>query len=207
MEIALMMQFWVVCMLLVMSPGADWAFAIGAGVKAKSVWPSIAGILVGYVIVVAVISAGVGSLAVQYPQLITALTIIGSLYLLYLGASALRSTPDASALAVAEMDADARRQFVKGIGVSALNPKGLLLLLALLPQFVSSTGWATGAQMFALGSIHIVNCAIVYTAVAMIARRALRGRPTASAWVARGSGVVLLLVGSVLLIEQLVALS
>lgn len=206
MELTAVLQFWAVCLMLVCSPGADWAFAIGAGVRAKRVWPSISGILVGYAIVVAVIAAGLGMLAVQFPAIVTVMTLVGSLYLLYLGVSAIRTPNTGGDLAIADLDADSRRQFVQGIGVSALNPKGLLLLLALLPQFVTVGSVPTGLQMAALGGLHIVSCAIVYSAVALVSRRALRGRPTASVWVTRGSGMVLLCVGAVLLFEQLASM-
>ncbi len=68
------------------------------------------------------------------------------------------------------------RPAVKGLGVSALNPKGLLLFLALLPQFTDShSPWPIPLQIVALGLAHTASCAAVYTAVGKRARRQVRG--------------------------------
>ena len=54
------------------------------------------------------------------------------------------------------------RAAVKGLGVSALNPKGLLLFLALLPQFTDShSPWPIPLQIVALGLAHTASCAAV----------------------------------------------
>src|ERR1700722_11655942 len=55
---------------------------------------------------------------------------------------------------------------VRGLGISALNPKGLLLFLALLPQFTDSNSpWPIPLQIVPLGLTHTASCAVVYTAV------------------------------------------
>ena len=47
-----------------------------------------------------------------------------------------------------------RALLVRGIGVSGLNPKGLLVLLALLPQFANPRGsWPLSAQLGLLGLV------------------------------------------------------
>ena len=62
--------------------------------------------------------------------------------------------------------------------VSGLNPKALLLCLALLPQFTRSTAaWPVAVQIGALGAIQIVNCALVYSLVGVGAGLVLRRRP------------------------------
>lgn len=206
MELSLVLQFWLVGALLVLTPGADWAYAIGAGLRAKSVLPAVGGVLVDYCAVIVVIALGVGALAAQHPQVLTAMTLAGAGYLLYLGAASLRAT--AAEPGEGPMIGDRpMAQFLRGAGVSSFNPKGLLLLLALLPQFVAPSGWPTGMQVLALGGIHVVNCAIVYTGVALLARRTLRGRPGAAALVAKISGVILLAFGTALLIEQAVSMT
>lgn len=44
---------------------------------------------------------------------------------------------------------------MKGADVSGLNPKALLLFLALLPQFVNrDEAWSFGVQITALGLVH-----------------------------------------------------
>lgn len=77
--------------------------------------------------------------------------------------------------------------------MSGLNPKVILLFLALLPQFVDTkAGWPVPAQIVGLGIVHVVNCGIVYLLVGNAARLVLRTRPQAAKVVGRISGAVML---------------
>ncbi len=88
------------------------------------------------------------------------------------------------------------------MGVSGINPKGILLLLALLPQFTTVDGWSSSVQMFVLGALHVANRAIAYFAVALAATRLLQSRPRVSVTVTRVAGVIMLLIGGGILVEQ-----
>lgn len=58
-----------------------------------------------------------------------------------------------------------------GGGDQHAQPEGVLAVLALLPQFTEpDTGWPLGLQIVALGLVHVVNCAVVYTGVGAGAR-------------------------------------
>jgi threonine/homoserine/homoserine lactone efflux protein len=93
---------------------------------------------------------------------------------------------------------------VKGAGVSGLNPKALLLFLALLPQFTTrGAAWPFAAQIALLGLVHTANCAVVYTGVGTTARRVLRTRPAAATALTRCSGAAMIAIGVLLLIERL----
>jgi threonine/homoserine/homoserine lactone efflux protein len=94
--------------------------------------------------------------------------------------------------------------FGRGFGVSGLNPKVPVLLLALLPQFTDSQGeWPVWAQLAVLGLLHVVTCGVVYALVGIGAHRLLAARPTAATTVSRVSGALMIVLGAVLLIEQL----
>lgn len=207
MDLSVVVQFWIVAILLALAPGADWAFAITAGLRARSVVPPVLGILFGYAIVITVVAVGVGSLVARYPVALTAATVIGACYLLWLGVTTLSRPVGPVAASDGPLGGSSFCQFARGTGVSATNPKGLLLLLALLPQFISPHGWPPSAQMLALGGIHLVNCAVVYFTVALLARRVLRSRPRAIVIVTRLSGTAMTLIGAGLLIERVIGLA
>ena len=96
------------------------------------------------------------------------------------------------------------RQAVKGMGISGLNPKVFLLFLALLPQFTDTgSRWPVALQIVALGMVHTVSCAVVYTGVGMAARHVLRARPGAAQVVTWISGGAMILIGGVLVAQQL----
>jgi len=135
----------------------------------------------------------------------TVVTVVGAAYLVWLGIATLArpSALDASAQPPAESWVS---QVVKGASTSALNPKVFLLFLALLPQFTRpDTGWPLGAQIVALGLVHVISCAVVYTSVGAGARLVLRARPAAAHVVTRISGVAMVGIGMLLFAERLVA--
>ena len=52
--------FWVVSFLLIMTPGADWAYAISAGINGRRVVPAVVGLMSGHLLATLVVVAGVG---------------------------------------------------------------------------------------------------------------------------------------------------
>ena len=89
MAINMLTAFWAVSISLVMVPGADWAYAISAGMRDKAIAPAIGGMLLGYLMITVVVAAGVGALVASVPAILTVLTFLGAGYLLWLGGSVL----------------------------------------------------------------------------------------------------------------------
>ncbi|NDK90031.1 LysE family translocator [Gordonia desulfuricans] len=194
--------FWAVSLVFVLTPGADWAYAIAAGVRDRTVVPAIGGMLGGHVLATVVVATGIAAVIAGTPEVMTAVTVTGALYLAWLGIATLRHPPTPQ---IAETSGDISwiRRAGKGFGVSALNPKVFLLIVALLPQFTTAgSGWPIGWQITALGAVHLIGCAAVYAAVGLSARRVLRARPSAARMVARVSGVAMIGIGAVLVLEN-----
>jgi threonine/homoserine/homoserine lactone efflux protein len=189
-----------VSLLFVITPGADWAYAITAGMRHRSVVPAVSGMLAGHVATTIAVAAGVAAVIARTPNIITALTVIGSSYLIWLGIGTLRHPPVPEE--VEGTDASVVEQLATGFGVSGLNPKVFLLFLALLPQFtIPDAVWPVPAQIVTLGMVHVASCAVVYLAVGMSARTILRARPAAARWVSRLSGTAMIVIGIVLISE------
>ena len=205
MTVGTVVAFWAVSLLFVLTPGADWAYAIAAGLGHRTVLPAVGGLLVGHLAATAAVAAGVAALVARSLLVLTVLTVVGAAYLVWLGIATLArpSALDASA----ERPADSwLRQAMKGAGTSVLNPKVFLLFLALLPQFTEpDAGWPLGVQIVALGLVHVVSCAVVYTGVGAGARLVLRARPSAARVVTRISGAAMVGIGVLLLVERLMA--
>jgi threonine/homoserine/homoserine lactone efflux protein len=203
MAIGAVTGFWVVSLLLVLVPGADWAYAIAAGLRDRSVLPAVAGLLTGYVALTIVVAAGVAALVARWPLLLTALTVLGALYLFWLGLTT-TARPGAPAAAAGESSGPWMRRAARGAGISGLNPKALLLFVALLPQFIArGAAWPFAAQIVVLGLVHTANCGVVYTGVGITARRVLRARPAIAVAVTRFSGAAMIVIGILLLAERL----
>jgi threonine/homoserine/homoserine lactone efflux protein len=196
--------FWVVAVLLIIVPGPDWAFTIGAGARGGSVAAAVGGLAIGYAAISGVVAAGVGTLVARTPDVLTGLTVAGGLYLMWHCARTLARPAAPIAMAGAPASSN-RALLVRGIGVSGLNPKGLLVLLALLPQFASPHGsWPLSAQLGLLGLVFTLSCALFYLALGSSARRVLHSRPRAAAALSRLSGAAMFVIGALLLAERLV---
>jgi threonine/homoserine/homoserine lactone efflux protein len=138
MTFSVFVAFWAVSMLFVITPGADWAYAISAGLRHRVVIPAVGGLLSGHLIATMVVAGGVGTLLANHPVAMSVLTVAGAAYLLWLGANMLArpATPHADTV---QASGSWRRWALKGLCVSGLNPKVFLLFLALLPQFSDAT--------------------------------------------------------------------
>ncbi|MGM9346135.1 LysE family translocator [Streptomyces sp. NBC_01124] len=197
--------FWSVSFLLVLVPGADWAYAITAGLRHRTVLPAIGGLLGGYVVLTAVVAAGLATAVAGSPTVLTLLTAAGAAYLVWLGVTTLAHPAAPRAGDGDEGTGSWIGRAARGAGISGLNPKALLLFLALLPQFAArDADWPFAAQIVALGLVHTANCAVVYTGVGTTARRILGARPAVATAVSRVSGAAMILVGALLLAERLV---
>jgi threonine/homoserine/homoserine lactone efflux protein len=201
--------FWMVALLLIVVPGADWAFTLSAGLRGRSVLPAVGGLVVGYAAITVVVAAGVGALVAGSPAILTGLTVVGGAYLMWHGlmTAVKPSTPSTPAHAPAGTPAGTDwNSFIKGIGVSGLNPKGLLIFLALLPQFTDPHwSWPVAGQIGVLGLTFTVTCAAFYLCLGSLARTILHARPVAARAIGRFSGAAMIVIGATLLIDRLVA--
>ncbi|MFF3939021.1 LysE family translocator [Streptomyces phaeofaciens] len=202
MDSGTLLSFLAVDLLLVCVPGADWAYVISAGLRGRSVGAAVAGLVSGYALHTALATAGLAVLVAGSPALLTVLTVAGAAYLVWLGWSVLRrpGVPGAGEA----VTAGGVRVFLRGATISGLNPKGLLLYLSVLPQFLASGDGhlPVAAQTAALGLLHMACCAAVYLTVGVLARALLGARPAAARAVTRTSGAAMLGIGAFLLIQR-----
>ncbi|MET8885366.1 LysE family translocator [Streptomyces rubiginosohelvolus] len=202
MELSAVTGFAAVALAMIAVPGPDWAYVLAAGTRNHVVWPVISGIAIGYALITAVVALGVGPLIATRPLALTALTAVGALYLTYLGVHVLRARPEPLQAADAQT-ATPLRFLARGVGVSALNPKGLLIFLSILPQFAHPTDtWPLPLQLAALGGVFILICTLVYLPLGLAADRVLGARPRAAALTTKVAGAAMILVGLVLLAER-----
>ncbi|MFC9503831.1 LysE family translocator [Streptomyces sp. NPDC057002] len=210
MDTTTLAAFLAVDLLLIFTPGADWAYAISAGLRDRSVVPAVAGLVAGYAGYTLLAVAGLVVIVASSGTLLTALTVAGAGYLVWLGWGVLRQ-PAALAASEAEVGAASGagasrlRIMLKGAGISGLNPKALLLYFSLFPQFIDPAGgWPVATQTGLFGTLHMTACAVVYLGVGVLARTVLSTRPSAARAVTRASGALMIAIGGFLLLERLV---
>ena len=124
MEMSIVAGFWVVSFLLIMTPGADWAYAISAGIHGRRVVPAVMGLMSGHLLATLIVVAGVGVMMAQHPLALSGLTIAGALYLLWLGISLLRApgAPESATTSAANWKqwADTREKYRQALKRAAL---------------------------------------------------------------------------------------
>lgn len=118
--------------------------------------------------------------------------------------------PKAAVSGPGAMSVDALRPWPtlrQGIGVSTLNAKSLVLFVAFLPQFITSSAplplWM---QLIVLGLTWAGLAAIVYTLIGVTSRKLLASRPGASTVMLRVTGIAMILMGLALAAEQAIKL-
>jgi threonine/homoserine/homoserine lactone efflux protein len=204
----LFLSFLVVAGALACTPGVDWAYSITAGLRQRSFLPAVAGLCGGYLLHTVILVAGLSALLTGIPGVLGWLTVAGAAYLLWLGATTLRSWREASfGGSAADLPAPANqfRTFIQGMGTSGINPKGLLFYVALVPQFVSpEASLPVPVQSGLLGVTFVLLVAVVYSCVALLARKILSSRPAAARRVTLASGIAMVALGVALLAERLV---
>lgn len=203
MDLGILLTFWTVSFLLAMTPGADWAYAISAGIKGKVVLPAVSGMLTGHFMATLIVALGVGALIAKSPLIMLSITMIGAAYLLWIGISLVRSPSRPSEASLGEINSS-KSWAIKGFFVSGLNPKVILLFLALLPQFTDpNSSWTLSLQLIVLGLIHIASSFIVYSLVGYGSQTVLKTRPLAAEMVSRISGILMIIIALFLIVNQI----
>lgn len=85
MEISLIASFWIVSFLLIITPGADWAYAISAGINGCRVVPAVMGLMSGHLLATIIVVAGVGVLIAGHPLALSAITCGRGLFIVARG--------------------------------------------------------------------------------------------------------------------------
>ncbi|GAA4283300.1 hypothetical protein GCM10022261_08310 [Brevibacterium daeguense] len=99
----------------------------------------------------------------------------------------------------------ARTYMRRGAGVTALNPKALLFLLAILPQFAQpASPWPLPAQLATLGLVYMLIGTMFYLLLGYASDRLFVTRPGVGQVVSRVSGALMILAAAVLLVKQAV---
>ena len=128
--------------LIAISPGSGAILAMSHGLNygVRRTHATIAGLQAGLLVILLVAGAGVGSLLVASELAFSIVKTMGAAYLIYLGWSQWRSTntltPTAGASAGGAVLPPGRR-WLSGFLTNVTNPKGIVFMVAVLPQFIS----------------------------------------------------------------------
>ena len=133
--------FFVACWVIAVSPGSGAVLSMSHGLSygARATVATVLGLQLGLLVLLVVAGAGVGSLLLASAWAFALVKVLGAGYLLYLGWSQWRAG-SSGMLGAGEAlpPLTWRRRVLLGLLTNATNPKGILFMVAVLPQFLNS---------------------------------------------------------------------
>lgn len=209
MDFATWLPFFVTTLVVSLSPGPGAIAAMGAGLnhgfrRGQAV---AFGLAVGVWTQLLVVGVGLGALLATSETAFTVVKWLGAAYLVWMGIQQWRSPASPiTAQDATRTDADAQAPgshrkalFLRGWTVNALNPKGTVFLLAVLPQFVDMHQPLL-AQYLTIGiTFGLIECTVMTGYVALAARvLGLLRTPRQISWLNRTFGSLFVVAGVVL---------
>jgi homoserine/homoserine lactone efflux protein len=137
MELTTWIQFFIASWIISISPGAGAVSCMSVGMKhgyRLGLW-NIAGLITGIMFVLAIVATGLGAILSTSTIAFQIIKWLGVAYLVWLGVQQLRA-PATQIQLEGNVDTSVRALFWKGFLVNASNPKGIVFMLAVLPQFI-----------------------------------------------------------------------
>jgi len=136
------LAFLLASILIAVSPGSGAVLSMSHGLSygVRKTTGTIFGLQLGLILLLVVAGAGVGSLLIASEIAFNIVKIVGALYLIYLGFSQWRAkvvmSPELQANLRHARAPSLRKRFLLGFFTNATNPKGVVFMVAVLPQFI-----------------------------------------------------------------------
>jgi len=205
MRVEIWLAYFAACWLIALSPGSGAVLSMSHGLSygLRKTSTTIFGLQAGLVIILLVAGGGLGALLIASEHAFAAVKTVGALYLIYLGIQQWRAKVDA---APEEGEGRARaavmsprRRFATGLLTNVTNPKGIIFMVAVLPQFIDP-GHALAPQLAVLAVTMCAVDLVVMHGYALLASRmqGLFRNVRAVRWQNRFFGSVLMAVGAAL---------
>ena len=197
--------FAAVSLAVIVMPGPSVLFTVSRAIAAgrRDALLTVLGNASGVFVQIVFIAFGLGVVVTGSDLAYVVLKMAGAAYLVWLGLDAIRHRHDA----VRAVDAGAlpptttpwRDGFVVGI----TNPKTIVFLAALLPQYVDPEAGLVAGQMIVLGALFCLIAIVSDGAWAVAAARArlwLASEPRRLMWTSVAGGLVMMALGLLLLL-------
>ncbi|QIA77338.1 LysE family translocator [Rodentibacter caecimuris] len=174
MALSLLVYFTLSSLLIAALPGPAMMLTIQGSIERgwRKGMAITLGILLGDIVLLIAVIAGIGELLSQSPTALSIMGIAANGYLIYLGIItlwALRS------LHLAQENQASQTDWKTGFFITVINPKTIVFLLAYFPQFMDAdSDWSTTRQLLLLAGLFLIAVAIVMGGYALSAHFAKR---------------------------------
>jgi threonine/homoserine/homoserine lactone efflux protein len=154
-----LLTYIVTIFVLIVIPGPSVLFVVSRGVALgrRAALATVLGNTAGLGVLAIVVSLGLGSIVARSLAVFTVIKLAGAAYMVFLG---VRMFLDRHALA-RMLDASVapkgmQRMLREGFVVGITNPKAVILMTAVLPQFVDRSAGHVQLQFLLLGAISLI---------------------------------------------------
>ncbi|MGE5652181.1 LysE family transporter [Noviherbaspirillum sp. UKPF54] len=144
MTFAAWITFFFAACIIAVSPGSGAVLSMSHGLSygVRKTTGTILGLQLGLLLVLFIAGAGVGSLLLASEVAFRVVKTVGALYLIYLGFAQWRAKVQVRSDLPAREPAQTavpplRRRLLLGFLTNATNPKGIIFMVAVLPQFIT----------------------------------------------------------------------
>lgn len=173
------LAFFVACWVISLSPGAGAVASMSAGLRygfLRGYWNAL-GLQLALLMQIAVVAAGLGAVLATSELAFNLIKWFGVAYLVYLGWKQWVAAPGEIAAGEGERPLGRPLTLVlRGFLVNASNPKAIVFILAVLPQFLDTTQPLLGQYLLMALTMVAVDLVVMagYTGLAARVLRTLR---------------------------------
>jgi homoserine/homoserine lactone efflux protein len=154
-------------------PGALSSMSTGLRFGYRTAVFNVLGLLAGVLTLVSIVAVGLGAVLAASKVAFTATKWTGAAYLVYLGLQQWRKTGGPLRAEVETSTGGPRVLFLRGYLVNVTNPKGIIFLVAVLPQFIDPTQ-PTPLQYATCGATLMLTDFVVMSGYTALAGRLVR---------------------------------
>ncbi|UJW81038.1 LysE family transporter [Hydrogenophaga sp. SL48] len=221
MELNVWLAYFAAAWVIALSPGSGAVLSMTHGLAygVRRTGATIVGLQLGLMVILLVAGVGVGALLMASATAFTVVKVVGAAYLIWLGwrqwVSPVDPAPAApsgltQAAAPAARDSagpSVRERVLLGFFTNVTNPKGIVFMVAVLPQFIDPAR-SLGLQLLILLVTTVFTDVLVMHGYAFLASRAQRWLATAKARRAQNrvfGGVLMAMGASLFMVKRAVA--
>jgi threonine/homoserine/homoserine lactone efflux protein len=172
------------------------------GKDAKSGMMATLGVCSGYLVHSILVALGIAAIIVSFPILFETIRYLGIAYLLYLAFHLMKSVFNTKQIQIEQKVVS--NPIHKGFFTALLNPKGMLIYFAILPQFIDKSG-NTVTQGLVLSFIFIALIFVVYCSLSFVVAKMTQKQKINERnqkWIDGGSGTLLTLAAAWLIVNS-----
>ena len=144
---------------LIVIPGPSVLFVVSRGVALgrRAALATVLGNTAGLGVLAIIVSLGLGSIVARSLAVFTVIKLAGAAYMVYLGVKMFRDRHALARMLDAAVAPKGMRTMLReGFVVGLTNPKAVILLTAVLPQFVDRSAGHVTLQFLLLGAISLI---------------------------------------------------